>query len=315
MFATDKDYYAILGVTEDASADAIKKAYRKLARQYHPDKNPGKTGAEDRFKEIQEAYDVLGSQEERKKYDRFRKNPYAYQDGTFDAGDGSRSGYYRTPDGTYVRFESSNDSPFSDTSGGGFGGLGDLFEQFFERSQEPRAERRSRQARAADIESVLRLSFDEALRGGKREVTLPGGETVRLDVPEGVDAGFKIRLKGRGEAGPRGVRGDLYIKFEVTPHPRFERKGNDVQVVETIDMVDAAIGANRAITDPYGRTVKMTIPAGTQPGRILRLRGQGIKTAKERGDLLVKVNVQVPKKLSDEAREALKKWNDTYGGS
>ncbi|MEZ4699424.1 MAG: J domain-containing protein [Rhodothermales bacterium] len=314
MAVADKNYYTVLGVSEDADADAIKKAYRKLARQHHPDKNPGKAGAEERFKEIQEAYDVLGDPEKRKQYDTLRKNPYAGFAGNPYAGDGGQRGFYRTPDGAYVRFDTSGDTPYSD-AGSGFEGFSDLFDQFFAQQRaEPSGGRRPRRAPGADIESVLPLTFDEALRGGKREISLPDGDTVRIDVPEGVDNGFKIRLKGRGQAGAGG-RGDLYIRFEVSPHPRFERKGNDVLVTETIGLIDAVTGASRVVTDPYGRSVKMAIPAGLQVGKTLRLRGQGIKTEKGRGDMLVKIDVRFPERLSEEARAALIKWAETYGVS
>jgi DnaJ-class molecular chaperone len=304
MASAEKNFYGVLGVSEDADADTIKKAYRKLARQHHPDKNPGKRGAEERFKEIQQAYDVLGDPAKRQQYDAFRKNPFGGL-----GGDGGRGGYYRTPEGDYVRFDTSE----TGSGAGEFGGWSDLFEQFFGSRTAPQGGRAGRRAAVGnDIESILALTFEEALHGGKREIALPDGTAVRIDVPEGVEHGFRIRLRGRGHAGPGGA-GDLYIRFEVQPHPRFERKGNDVYTTEAVSLVEAATGGTRAVADPYGRKVKMTIPAGIQPGRSLRLKGQGIKTTKGRGDLFVKIDLRVPEGLSDEAKEALRAWGAAYG--
>ncbi len=310
--AAKKNYYEVLGVPEDAPADEIKKAYRKLARQYHPDRNPGDPEAEERFKEIQEAYEVLGNEERRREYDRLRKDPFAGQGFGGFAGAGREGGarFYRTPDGTYVRVETAGAGPNADFifNDSDFGGAGDLFSQFF-------SERRGRRSpqRGRDVESVLRLSFEDALRGGQREITLPNGETVRLKVPEGVRSGFKIRLKGKGEPGPDGRHGDLYVIFEVAPHPRFRREGDNLIVTERISAVEAMLGTERRITNAYGKTIKVKIPPGTQPGHTLRLRGQGVKTPKGRGDLLVTVEVTVPEHLSEEAREELKAWATKHG--
>ncbi len=309
--AAKKNYYEVLGVPEDASADEIKKAYRKLARQYHPDRNQGKPDAEERFKEIQEAYEVLSDEARRREYDQLRKDPFAGQGFGGFAGPGREGGarFYRTPDGTYVRVETTGAGPnadfiFNDSEFGG----GDLFSQFF---SERRGRRRARGGR--DIESVLRLSFEDALRGGQREITLPNGETVRLKIPEGVRSGFKIRLKGKGEPGPDGHNGDLYVVFEVEPHPRFRREGDDLIVTERISAIEAMLGTERRITNAYGKTIKVRIPPGTQPGHTLRLRGQGVKTPKGAGDLLVTIEVTVPDLLSEEAREELKAWATKHG--
>lgn len=302
-----KDYYDILGVSEDASAKDIKKAYRDLARKYHPDRNPDKPNAEERFKEIQEAYSVLSDKDKRKEYDARRRFGGGFGGG-FGGNGGRRSRTYRSPEGFNIRFEQGGGDV-----GGGFGGFSDIFNSFFgggERDPFTQRQQRSRSRGGRDIQTTLRLSFDDALRGGKREVTLPDGEKIRIDIPKGVRSGFKIRLRGRGEPGPRGQRGDLYVTFEVEDHPRFRRKGNDLYVTETIDAIEAMLGTERRIPTPYGQRIKITIPSGTQPGEKLRLRGQGVKTEKETGDLYVEIDVTIPENLSPSQREAIRKAAD-----
>lgn len=324
-----KDYYNVLGVDEKASEAEIKKAYRKLARAYHPDRNPDKPNAEDRFKEIQEAYDVLSDPQRRAEYDRQRHDPFAEGFGGFSgAGREGSTRFYRAPDGTYVRVETSGSGPgagyvFGDEEG--FGGIGDIFGRFFgergRRQGEPSSgpfnpddtftrSRRHQQAAppGRDVEATLRLRFEEALQGGPREVTLPRGETVRIDVPKGVRPGLKIRLRGRGQSGPDGQRGDLYITFDVEEHPRFQRQGDDLHVTERISAVEAMLGTSLRIENAYGKTVRLKIPAGTQPGNVLRLNGQGVQTDQGKGDLLVRIDVEVPRSLSEDARDALREW-------
>lgn len=298
-----KNYYEILGVKEDASAEEIKKVYRKLAREFHPDRNPDKPDAEERFKEIQEAYSTLSDEEKRKEYDMMRKNPFGgFGGGGFSARNGDR--FYRAPDGSYVRYTGSP-GDFEGTFGDG-GGFGDIFSRIFGGGAEadPFAGRRG--GRGADIESTVRLSFDQALEGGKTEVHLPDGEKVRLTIPKGVRSGFKIRLKDRGQAGPTGRRGDLYVTFEVTDPPRFRRDGNDLYVTETINAFEATLGTTRNITNAYGKRIKLPIPPGTQPGAKLRLKGQGIEAEKRTGDLYVEIEVTIPEKLTDAQRMALR---------
>jgi molecular chaperone DnaJ/curved DNA-binding protein len=311
-----KDYYDILGVDEDASAKDIKKAYRDLARKYHPDRNPDKPDAEEKFKEIQEAYSVLSDEEKRKEYDTRRRY------GGGPGGPGGFGGYgpnggqsYRSPDGGFnVRFEQGGEGP------GGFGGgIGDIFSSIFggggrggTRTQDPfgsgrgGAGRRQQQAPGRDIETTMRLSFDEALRGGKRRVTLPDGEKVRINIPKGVRNGFKIRLRGRGKHGPRGDRGDLYVTFRVADHPRFRRKGDDLYLTEEVNALEAMLGTERRIPTPYGQRIKITIPKGTQPGEKLRLRGQGVQTDKGTGDLYVEIDVTIPENLTESQLKKLR---------
>jgi DnaJ-class molecular chaperone len=304
-----KDYYDILGVDEDAGQSEIKKAYRSLARKHHPDRNPDDDRAEERFKEIQEAYSVLSDEDQRRQYDQRRKFG-----GGFGANGGFRPGQ-AGQGGREVRFERGN---LDDMFGGG-GGLGDVFESFFSgqqrsRPQDPfQQQRRQQAARGQDIETSLRLSFDEALQGGRRQVRLPNGETVRLKVPKGVRDGYKVRLRGRGQAGPRGQAGDLYVTFRVGDHPRFRRKGDDIYLTERVSAFDAILGCTRRIPTPYGQKIKLNIPAGTQPGEKLRLKGQGVQLEDGNGDLYVEIDVHIPENLTDAQRQALRTTADEAG--
>ena len=301
-----KDYYDILGVGENATGDEIKKAYRKLAQKHHPDKNPDRPQEEERFKEIQEAYAVLSDPDGRKQYDARHTHPF----GDFGNGFQSQGGpYQRRGDGTNIRFETG--APFGE-AGGGFG---DIFSRIFTggSAEDPFAERRTRRSRGADLETTLHLSFEQAVEGGKTEVKLPDGATVRIDIPKGVDTGFKIRLKGRGAAGAGGERGDLYVTFQVAPHPRFKRMGSDLLTPIEINPFEAIFGTTRNVRTPYGKQIKVRVPKGTQPGERLRLRGQGMATGEGQGDLYVEIVVRIPKKLSAEKAEALKQAAEQAG--
>ncbi len=302
-----KDYYDILGVDENASADEIKKAYRKMAQEYHPDKNPDRPDAEEKFKAIQEAYSVLSNTGERKQYDARRKNPF----GGFGNGFESQGGTYeRWGDGTGVRFDT-GDAPFGETGGG----FGDIFSKFFGggAAADPFTEHRTRRHRGADLETTLNLSFNQALQGGKTEVKLPDGARIRIDIPRGVDSGFKIRLRGRGADGPGGQRGDLYVTFQVAPHSRFKRDGNDLLTPVEINPFEALFGTRRSVRTPYGKQIKVPIPKGTQPGERLRLRGQGVVTDAGTGDLYVEVVVKIPEHLSPSDEAELRKAAEKAG--
>lgn len=308
------DYYAVLGVDDDASAKEIKKAYRALAHQYHPDRNAGDAAAEERFKEVQQAYDTLGDETKRKAYDRARRDPYGgrFEGNPFEGFAGPTDGgrFYRTPDGTYVRVDATGAGPGVGASEEDFvfggGGLGDIFDQFFGGAGGA-GETRARGGR--DVEATMRLSFEEALAGGPREFRTPSGEAVRITVPQGVRDGFKIKLAGRGEPSPsgRGEPGDLFVTFQVTPDARFRRDGDDLVTTETVSAVEAMLGTTREVRTAYDQTVRLKVKPGTQPGTRLRVAGQGVRSAKGAGDLYVEVDVAVPT-LSEEARDGLRQW-------
>jgi len=315
-----QDLYDVLGVDDDASQEEIKKAYRTLARKHHPDRNPDDPNAEEKFKEIQQAYSILSDEEKRQQYDARRRFGGGGTGGGRGSWDRSAGG-----GGSNVRFEQGN---FDEAFGGG--GLGDIFENFFgegrggggrgrdpfsqqrqqqqRQRQQRRQQQRSRQPSGQDIETTLRLSFRQALEGGRRKVELPTGESIRLKIPTGVKDGTKIRLNGRGQPSrqPSGQRGDLYVTFEVGDHPRFDREGDDIHLTETIDMFEAVFGTECSVPTPYGQHLKLSIPPGTQPGEKLRLKNQGVKTDDGRGDLYVEVDVHIPDSLTNRQQEILR---------
>lgn len=316
-----EDLYDILGVDEDASQKEIKKAYRKLARKHHPDRNPEDSNAEETFKKIQQAYSVLSDEEKRQQYDAQRR--FGGGGGGF-GGQGGRGGFGQAGGGPEVRFEQGN---FDEMFGGG-GGLGDIFESFFggrgggggaTRGQDPFSQQRGgrqrqqRRGGGQDLDTKLQLSFAEALEGGRKQVELPTGESIRLNIPKGVRDGYKIRLRGRGQAGPRGQRGDLYVTFEVAGHPRFRRKGDDIHVTEEVDLFEAVLGTERRIPTPYGQHLKLTIPPGTQPGEKLRLKNQGVETDDSKGDLYVEIDVNIPNDLTADQRQTLREAGEEVG--
>lgn len=299
--AQPKNYYEVLGVGESASAADIRKAYRKLARKYHPDRNPGDVRAEERFKEIQQANEVLSDPQKRTEYDARRKNPFG--SGGFRTSNGGE--FYRSPDGTYVRFESGPGGGFGGETFGDFGGI---FDSFFGgrrgAPERPFGDRRQ-ESPQLDVHTNVRLSFDHALRGGKTDLTLPSGERLRIDVPKGVAPGFKIRLKGRGSKGPGGRRGNLYVTFTVDPHPELRREGDDLYATVSINPFEAMLGTSRHVTNAYKKRIKVNIPAGAQHGDRLRLAKQGVETDSGKGDLYVEVNIQTPTKLTERQQKII----------
>src|SRR5437016_7428943 len=346
--------YDTLGVKKGASADEIKKAYRKLARQYHPDTNQGDKSAEERFKQVQTAYDVLSDAEKRKAYDRF----------------GSTNGRGAPgPGGVNVDFGNVDFGDLGDIFGGLFGNLGGT-------ARGGRGRARSQAVRGRDVETEVRLSFEDSLRGAEAKVpvemtvacsqcggtgaepgTAPvicpecngrgvisesqglfalsqpcprcrGNGTViekpckkckgsgrerrtrryTVKIPAGVKDGTRIRLKGKGEIGEGGgPAGDLFVVTRVEPSKRFERRGADLVIEVPVAYTEAALGATVEVPTPYGERVSLKVPAGTQDGRQLRIRGHGAPKldGSGKGDLIARLRVSVPKKLSKKEREAL----------
>ncbi|MEA2331994.1 MAG: curved DNA-binding protein [Thermoleophilaceae bacterium] len=307
MAVAYKDYYEVLGVPRDASADDIRAAYRRLARQYHPDVNK-EPEAEDRFKEISEAYEVLRDPEKREQYDRLGANWKAGQDVSGTSGFGG--GFGGGPDGGFrdVRV---------DFGGGGFGGgdFSDFFEGIFGGRGRGRASGgfEGFSSRGSDQETTLELSLEEAARGGRRRITLADGRDYEVNIPPGVRDGQRIRLAGEGARGPGGgPPGDLMLRVRLRPHPQFDVDGRDLEVELPVTPWEATLGATVEVPTLNG-TARVRVPPGSSCGRRLRLRGEGLPDpGGSPGDLYATVEIEVPKQLSDEEREL---WERLAGTS
>ena len=363
----EKDYYKVLGVAKDASASEIKKAYRKLARELHPDKNPGDSTAEARFKDVSEAYDVLSDDAKRKEYDEARA--LFASGGGFTGFPGGAGG----PGGT-TTFDMSD--LFGSGRAAGGGGLGDLFDGLFGGSTGTRRQRTAAPGRGQDVEASLSLGFEQAIRGGTIPLSLSGPgpcrvcggsgarpgtsthtcptcggsgfvsrnqgafgfsepcrdckgtgriiespcpecagsgvttqtRTITVRVPAGVRDGARLRIPGKGAPGHRGgPAGDLYVTVQVTADDLFGRSGDDLTLTVPITFPEATLGTTLRVPTLDG-AVSLKVPAGTSSGRTLRVRGRGVPRRGKTGDLLVTVEVAVPKNVNGPAREALEKF-------
>ncbi len=280
----EKDYYAVLGVAKTASGREIKTAFRRLAQQYHPDANEGDPTAEERFKDITEAYEVLGDKEQRREYDEVRDSMAR---GAFVGGPGGAR---------YTRFD------LGDLLDGG---LGDVFSVFggVDRPQP-----------GADATTQVTLSFHEALAGATRKLVLDGGVAVNVRIPAGVANGTRIRVRGKGGPGRSGgPPGDLYVLVNVGSHPLFDRQGDDLLLEVPIGYAEATLGAEIRVPTLEG-AVTVKVPPGTRHGTTLRVRNKGVARAGgRRGDLLVKVSIAVPAEIDAEERtlvEGLRPFED-----
>jgi molecular chaperone DnaJ len=317
----EKDFYATLGVAKDADAATIKKAYRKLARTLHPDQNAGDAKAEERFKDVGEAYAVLSDPEQRQQYDQIRAMTHGgarFTAGGPGGGGGFEdlfSGMFGGGAGPNVRFTTSGGRGGAQPDledllgglfgGGGFGGAGAGGQgryagQGYDGFGAPRGPRRGQ-----DVEAAVTLGFRQAVTGDTVHLTGPTGP-VTTKIPAGVKDGQKIRLRGKGHPGdPGGPAGDLILHVTVTPHPVFGRDGNNLTVDLPVTFAEAALGATVSVPTLTGNPVRVKVAPGTPSGRVLRVRGRGVATAKATGDLLATVQVVVPQRLSDAARTAL----------
>lgn len=304
-----KDYYKILGVDRNADEKEIKKAYRRLARQYHPDMNPGDKAAEARFKEINEAHEVLSDPEKRRKYDELRQNYQRWQQAGGQPGGFDWSQWVRGAQPSGVRVEYGDIKDFEDLFGGS--GFSDFFEAIFGGMGVRTAggARAGRATAAQNVEQEVEITLEEAFRGTQRIMEVDG-RRLEVKIPAGVKTGSKVRVPGEGLAGGGGaVRGDIYLVIKVLPHAVFERRGDDLYCEIPVDMFKALLGGEVQVPTLAGPVV-LRIPAGTQSGRIFRLAGQGMPKLRsdQRGDLYAKVRVTLPEKLSDREVQLVREW-------
>jgi molecular chaperone DnaJ len=309
----EKDLYAVLGVANNADGKAITRAYRKLARELHPDTHPDDLEAAERFKEVTAAYDVLGDATKRAEYDEFRRAVNGASSARHHGG--WWNGASEPHDGrTWTRFRGGDTDDgvgswggFDASTGGTFEGEGldDLLDSLLGRT---RGEA-SMTGRGEDLEAVLQLGFDDAARGGTNEVTLngpAGHRAFKVRFPAGVDDGQRLRLSGQGGPGWNGgPPGDLYVIVRVAPHPVFGRRGRDLTVEAPISWPEAVLGTELEVPTLEGPSVRVRVPAGTPEGRTLRVRGRGVRTAEGTGDLLARIRLTVPEQITDKQRQAV----------
>ncbi|MDM7889753.1 molecular chaperone DnaJ [Curtobacterium sp. SGAir0471] len=305
----DKDFYKVLGVDKTASDAELKKTYRKLARQFHPDSNPGDAAAEARFKEISEAYSVLSDKEQRAEYDQVRAMGSGARFTAGGPGQGGGfedvfGGMFGQQGGQRVRFgqggRGGGAGGFEDILGGMFGG-GQGFGQSsggFRGFGGP--------TKGRDVTASTTLDFTTAIAGDTVKLSQGNGRPVNVRIPAGVADGQKIRLRGRGEPSPDGGEaGDLVVTVSVRKHPVFERDGQHLRVDVPVTFAEAALGATIQVPTLGGEPVKLKVAPGTPSGRVLRVKGRGVTTKNGTGDLLATVQVAVPSHLSDKQREAV----------
>ncbi len=287
----DKDFYKILGVTKGVSEAELKKTYRKLSRQFHPDTNPGDAKAEARFKEISEAYSVLSDKDQRAEYDQMRA-----------MGPGARGGFGGGQGGGFPGgFQGGNfggngfEDVFANLFGGGGGGFGG-----------PRGPQRGQ-----DLTTTQTLDFIDGVKGTTIKLSLRAGtEPTTIKIPAGVTDGQKIKIAGKGNPSPNGgSAGDLIITVTVKSHPVFTRDGNNIRVVVPITFAEAVLGATIQVPTLGGEPVKLKVAPGTPNGRVLRVKGRGVVTTKAEGDLLATVEIAVPSHVSDKAKKALEEFD------
>lgn len=293
-----KDYYHTLGVGKKASQEEIKKAYRKLAIKYHPDKNPGVKSAEDKFKEITEANEVLSDPEKRKQYDKLGANWKQYQNTGYNQEHSSGRGRRHT-------YEPNGDSEYFDASG-----FSDFFESFFGRgrSHQYSGFDTGFESPPGDLTGDISISLEEAFHGTERIIDL-GGEKIKIKIKPGAYDGLKLRVKGKGQKGSSGKAGDLHLNISVQDSPPYERKGDDLYMDAYLDLFTALLGGKQEVISLSGR-INITIKEGTQNGKVVRLKGKGMPVygkADQYGDLYVKLIVKLPEHLTAAQKELLQK--------
>lgn len=296
----DTDLYKVLGVSRTASDDEIRQAYRRLAKQNHPDLHPGDKKAEDKFKEISAAFAILGDPDKRKRY---------------DAGEIDASGQER-PAQQYYREYADGSGGYQYHSREGFEDFGDIFGDIFGRAGQ-RRRGGAFEMRGLDFRYHLEIDFLEAALGAKKRVSLPEGDQLDISVPAGVTQGQVLRLRGKGGPGAgRGEPGDALIELSIRAHPVFTREGDDIVVEVPLSVDEAVLGAKVEVPTIHGK-VALTIPKGTSGGQVFRLRGKGIKNARTQkaGDQRVRTRLVLPPQHDPALEKAMQDWREAHGGT
>jgi curved DNA-binding protein len=313
-----EDYYKILGLEKSANSDEIKKAYRKLALKYHPDKNPNNKEAEEKFKKISEAYAVLSDPEKRKQYDSFGSDTFSQkytQEDIFrnfdinqilrDLGFGGLGGY--GPGGARTYRTGGRGRTYS-TQGGAFDPFADLF------GSQPQYSQVSQKGQ--DLQYNLSITLEESVFGAEKKIALQKADRVdeiNIKIPKGISTGKKLRLTGKGNPGINGGSpGDLYLNITVMPHPLFSREGNDIYIEKTINYSQAALGTTIEVATIDGSIKRVKVPPGTQNNTRIRMKGYGVQGLKggNKGDQYIKITVSVPRKLSEKQTQLIKSLAD-----
>ena len=307
----DKDFYAILGVSKDVTAPELKKVYRKLARKYHPDSNPGDAAAEAKFKEISEANSVLSDPEQRKEYDQIRAmgSGARFTAGSGGPGGGGGGGFEDVFGGRFGG-GSGQRTQFRQGGGAGGGGFEDIFGGMFGGGGFGQTSGGYRgfggPQKGRDMTATTTLDFQTAVVGETISLQTASGKPMKVRIPAGVHDGQKIRLRGRGESSPDGGEpGDMVLTVAVRPHPVFELDGKNLRLDVPVTFTEATLGATIEVPTLGGEPVRLRVVPGTPSGRVLRVKGRGVATKDGAGDLLATVQVAVPSHLSDKAREAV----------
>jgi len=307
-----KDYYKILGVDKKASQKDIKRTYRKLARQYHPDVNPGDKAAEERFKEINEAYEVLSDPEKRQKYDQLGSSWQQWQRRGGDPGGFDWSQWFAggQPGGSRVHVQYGDIGDLF-----GQGGFSDFFRNIFGGTGGATYSQHSSRRSGQDLEHPVDITLEEAFRGTKR-ILQSDSRRLEVTIPAGVDTGSRVRISGQGQPGlGGGASGNLYLHVTVLPHRTFERKGDDLYCRVPVDLYTAILGGEVPVPTLTGQ-VMLKIPPETQSGKRFRLKGLGmpnLKNSKQRGDLYAEVSIVVPKRLSKREKELFQELAEMRG--
>ncbi len=318
-----KDYYQILGVGKSASQDEIKKSYRKMARKHHPDVNPDDPSAEDRFKEINEAYEVLSDADKRRKFDQFGSQWQQYERAGGQPEDFNWNQWQAQPGRTRT-YQGVNPEDLEEMFGGR-GGFSDFFETLFggqpgrrPRGQgEPAYDYQPRPRRGQDIEHSVQITLAEAFYGTNKALEFEGGHRIEAKIPRGVKTGSRVRLKGQGAPGIAGSQaGDLYLKIEVLSDSRFRRDGGDLRTTVPVDLFTLLLGG-KAQVPSIDRTVSLDIPAETASDKTFRLRGLGmphLKNPDKRGDLYATLEAKLPQNISQKEKDILQQWQEIRQG-